>query len=144
MESNDNYRKNLADKIINNHLLEIDLPKDGTFIPNETINLDAIVNSNLKGDTDKKVTLRELNKTDIEDSSNDDQKTDPRKALLNYLINHKQEFNSLQYTENILKHEFLDNMTEPRKACLELLLGIDMNVMCQIAKLLIKHGIDIY
>jgi hypothetical protein len=144
MESNDNYRKNLADKIINNHLLEIDLPKDGTFIPNETINLDAIVNSNLKGDTDKKVTLRELNKTDIEDSSNDDQTIDPRKALLNYLINHKQEFNSLQYTENILRHEFLDNMSEARKNCLGVLLGVDMTVVCQIAKLLIKYGIDIY
>ena len=144
MQSNTDYRRNLATKVVYEELPLIDLPKDGTSIPEETLNLNAVVNSNLKGDSNRKVKITKKSPEQKANQQKSEQQVDSRILLLNYLLNHKEEFNSHIYANNILKNEFQNNMSEERKQALEGILNIDMHVICQIANILIKHEIDIY
>ena len=144
MQSNTDYRRNLATKVVYEELPLIDLPKDGTSIPEETLNLNAVVNSNLKGDSNRKVKITKKSPEQKANEQKSEQQVDSRILLLNYLLNHKEEFNSHIYANNILKNEFQNNMSEERKQALEGILNIDMHVICQIANILIKHEIDIY
>ena len=134
------YQVARALKIITIGIDEIDMP---TSFVNEPLDFNGLVNNNIKGDTNKKV---KVNRTvrEFTGKSKKQLEQDQRIQHLAYLLNHKDEFNSGKYEENILENEFKYNMSAARKQAIEECFGIDMKTMTQIANLLIKNGVKVY
>ena len=134
------YQVARALKIITVDIDTIDMPATDL---NEELDFNDLINTNIKGDSNKKANVNKRVKA-LTKKSTKELAQDQRIQHLAYLLNHKDEFNSGKYENNILENEFKHNMSSPRKTAIENTFGIDMKVMTQIANLLIKHEVKIY
>jgi len=143
MQTSD-YLKSKAMKIVFTDLSSIDNPDARFARITEQLKLNDLVNSNVKGDSSKKVKNNFVNKFVKTPEEKEKISADQRINYLAYLLNHKDRFNSGKYESNILENEFKNNMSTKRIAAIENMFKIDMNVINQIADLLIKNKVEIY
>jgi hypothetical protein len=142
MQSRD-YLASRAFKVLTVGLDGINMPRSDFDGLHEPFKFSSLTSTNIKGDAAKKSRGRSKSFKSGTDSKAASER-DPRLNHLAYMLNHKDEFNSGKYETNILESEFRYNMSDKRKLALENAFGIDMNVICEIAELLIKNNIMIY
>lgn len=133
------YTRERALKIIYNDIEDITFPERCEL--NEDFDLGMLVNTNIKGDGNKKIIIRTNNKS--EKAKKEDIKKDLRIQHLLFLLNHFAVFISCKYDKNLLENEFRNNMSAKRKGALEKKYVIDMNTMSQIAEMLIKNNVNL-
>lgn len=102
----------------------------------------GVKNENEKGDNEHNAAKGSLGKKS-EDAKQEKNEIDEKKKHLDFLIQNFQVFNSGKYKSDILKNEFEDNMTKNNKSAYEDAFGIDMNTICDIAKVLIKNNVNL-
>lgn len=139
LESKD-YTAAKAIRVVTVEMDTVDMPR---FSLDEKLNLSELTNTNIKGDSKRKVYAAATMKATTGKTAAQLEE-DQRIQHLAYLLNHKELFNSYKYKDNILENEFRNNMPVERQRALEEHLGIDMHVMMQIVDILIKNEVKIY
>lgn len=97
---------------------------------------------NTKGESSKKRIRVSDVKSHSKDKSDKSDMKDYRLLHLYFLVDNFSElFDTGKYDKDKLNKEFSENMSEERKQVLSDVYDIDMNVMCEIANLLIDHNV---